>query len=302
MNKEDIKVSLVVPCYNEEKNIEKFIKCVEKSFENKILNYEIIFVNDGSKDNTLNEMQKNVSSNIKIINFSRNFGKEAAMYAGLKKCDGEYIVIIDADLQQDPSYIIKMKEILDDNSKYDEVAAYQSKRKEGKILTIFKNKFYDIMSKETGLDMKSAASDFRMFRKSVINAILMLGEKSRFSKGIFSYVGFNIYYIPYDVKEREFGNTKWNLKKLLKYAINGIADFSLNPLYLQLKVGIFMFIVSIVMLIMVIINNGELYWKITTTVLLIISIENMLFGITNFYIGKIFTEVKNRPIYIEKEK
>lgn len=302
MNKEDIKVSLVVPCYNEEKNIEKFIKCVEKSFENKILNYEIIFVNDGSKDNTLNEMQKNVSSNIKIINFSRNFGKEAAMYAGLKKCDGGYIVIIDADLQQDPSYIIKMKEILDDNSKYDEVAAYQSKRKEGKILTIFKNKFYDIMSKETGLDMKSAASDFRMFRKSVINAILMLGEKSRFSKGIFSYVGFNIYYIPYDVKEREFGNTKWNLKKLLKYAINGIADFSLNPLYLQLKVGIFMFIVSIVMLIMVIINNGELYWKITTTVLLIISIENMLFGITNFYIGKIFTEVKNRPIYIEKEK
>ena len=224
------------------------------------------------------------------------------MYAGLKKCDGEYIVIIDADLQQDPSYIIKMKEILDDNSKYDEVAAYQSKRKEGKILTIFKNKFYDIMSKETGLDMKSAASDFRMFRKSVINAILMLGEKSRFSKGIFSYVGFNIYYIPYDVKERKFGNTKWNLKKLLKYAINGIADFSLNPLYLQLKVGIFMFIVSIVMLIMVIINNGELYWKITTTVLLIISIENMLFGITNFYIGKIFTEVKNRPIYIEKEK
>ena len=302
MNKEDIKVSLVVPCYNEEKNIEKFIKCVEKSFENKILNYEIIFVNDGSKDNNLNEMQKNVSNNITIINFSRNFGKEAAMYAGLKKCDGEYIVIIDADLQQDPSYIIKMKEILDDNSKYDEVAAYQSKRKEGKILTIFKNKFYDIMSKETGLDMKSAASDFRMFRKSVINAILMLGEKSRFSKGIFSYVGFNIYYIPYDVKERKFGNTKWNLKKLLKYAINGIADFSLNPLYLQLKVGIFMFIVSIVMLIMVIINNGELYWKITTTVLLIISIENMLFGITNFYIGKIFTEVKNRPIYIEKEK
>lgn len=303
MNEENIEVSLIVPCFNEEKNIKNFVESVKKNFKGKISDYEIIFVNDGSKDNTLIEIEKSMenSSNIKLVNFSRNFGKEAAMYAGLEQCNGKYSVIIDADLQQDPKYIVEMKEILDSNKEYDEIAAYQDKRKEGKFVTILKDRFYEVMSKETGLNMKNAASDFRMFRKDVVNVILMLSEKSRFSKGIFSYVGFNIYYIPYEVKEREFGETKWNLKKLLKYALNGITDFSVSPLYIQLKFGLLTFVISIIMLIITCINNGDLYWKITETVLLIISIENILFGVTNFYIGKIFTEIKNRPIYIERK-
>ncbi len=302
LDKDEIELSLIVPCYNEEKNIKYFIESVEKCFLNKIQKYEIIFINDGSKDNTLLELENNINDNIRIINFSRNFGKESAMYAGLEKCIGKYVAIIDADLQQNPEYIIKMKEILDKNQNYDEVAAYQNIRKEGRFISFIKNKFYTVMSKETGLDMRNSASDFRMFRRNVVKAILLLSEKSRFSKGIFSYVGFNIFYIPYDVTERKFGETKWNLKKLLKYAINGITDFSINLLYLQFKIGIFTLILSIAMLVLSIINEWELYWKIISTVLIIISIESVLCGITNFYIGKIFTEIKNRPIYIEKEK
>ncbi len=302
LDKDEIEVSLVVPCYNEEKNIKNFIESVDKCFKNKIEKYEIIFINDGSKDNTLLELENNINDNIRIVNFSRNFGKESAMYAGLEKSVGKYTVIIDADLQQNPQYIIKMKEILDNNKNYDEVAAYQDKRKEKKLITFIKNKFYTVMSKETGLDMKNSASDFRMFRKNVVNAILLLSEKSRFSKGIFSYVGFNICYIPYEVQDRQFGETKWNLNNLLKYAINGITDFSINPLYLQFKIGLVTLIISIVMLLLSIIYEWGLYGKIISTVLIITSIENMLCGVTNFYIGKIFTEVKNRPIYIEKEK
>lgn len=296
-----VDVSIIVPCYNEEKNVENFIKTLNKNFKGKIKNYEVIFVNDGSKDNTLKKLEKSINENMKIINFSKNFGKESAMFAGLKEANGRYVAIIDADLQQNPKYLLDMKKILDEHSEYDEVAAYQEKRKE-KILTKFlKNKFYKIMSEQTKLDVGKTTSDFRMFRRNVLEAILSLSEKSRFSKGIFAYVGFNIFYIPYQVKEREHGKSTWNLTKLFNYAINGITDFSVKPLLWQIEFGVFQLVVSVILLIIFACNKLNSAWITLAILLIVTAIQSILSGINNFYVGKILTETKNRPTYIVKD-
>ena len=296
-----VDVSVIVPCYNEEQNVENFIKTLVKNFSGKIKNYEVVFVNDGSKDNTLQKLEKYINNKMKIINFSKNFGKESAMLSGLKEAKGNYIAIIDADLQQDPKYLIDMKKILDEHSEYDEVAAYQEKRKE-KILTKFlKNKFYKIMSEQTKLDVGKTTSDFRMFRRNVLEAILSLSEKSRFSKGIFAYVGFNIFYIPYQVKEREHGKSTWNLTKLFNYAINGITDFSVKPLLWQIEFGVFQLVVSVILLIIFACNKLNSAWITLAILLIVTAIQSILSGINNFYVGKILIETKDRPTYIIKD-
>ena len=294
-------VSVIIPCYNEEKNIVPFYNEINNAFKGKIKKYELIFVNDGSTDNTKNKINEIVDSNCIIVNFSKNFGKEAAMYAGLNKSKGEYVVIIDSDLQQDPKYIVEMKEILDNDSSIDEVCAYQKKRIENPISKLFKFCFYRIMSKETNLDIKSKASDFRMFRRKVVDAIKLLSEKSRFSKGIFAYVGFNIKYIPYEVNKRVYGKSKYNLKSLFKYAFNGITDFSVKPLYLQIKFGILVLLSGIITLIISLLSDLGLNFILFSILLIVISIMTILNGISSYYIGKIFIEVKNRPVYIEDE-
>lgn len=304
-----MKLSFVIPCYNEESNVKLIHDEIAKIFL-PLYKYEIIFVNDGSSDNTLKslkEILKNSKTKIKVINFSRNFGKEAAIYAGLKEAKGDYISLIDADMQQDPKYVLEMVSFLDKNEEYDSVAMYQDKRKEGKVLAFFKKSFYKIINKISDTKFQSNASDFRTFRKCVIKSVLELKEYYRFSKGIFSWVGYNTYYMPYTVKERATGTTKWSFKKLFKYALDGIISFTTAPLKMATYIGLMSSFASIVYLIFVIIQ--KLAWGIdipgyATIITLILFLGGMqLFslGIIGEYIGRNYIETKNRPIYIAKE-
>ena len=203
-----MKLSLVVPCYNEEGNICAFYTEAKRVFDAEDYEYEIIFVNDGSRDKTQEELEKVYNlheTNIVIEMFSRNFGKEAAIYAGFQKASGDLVTVIDADLQQRPEIVVKMVKILLENEEYDCVAAYQEERLEGKMVGGLKNMFYKIINKTSEIEFYPGASDFRTFRRTVVDAILSLPEYHRFSKGIFSWVGFNTCYIPYIAEERNAG-------------------------------------------------------------------------------------------------
>ncbi len=304
-----MKLSLVVPCYNEEGNVKRFAQTVEQDFEGKITDYEIIFINDGSTDKTikmLEELVKESKQNIKVINFSRNFGKESAMYAGLKEAKGDYVTIIDADLQQDPKYVLRMTDILDKNSEYDAVVACQKQRKESFIFKFFKRAFYKIINKMSDTEFVMGASDFRTFRRSIVEAILGMEEYYRFSKGIFSFVGFNSYYINYEVQARTSGETKWSFLKLFKYAIDGIVSFSATPLRLATIVGLFISLLSLIYLVIVIIQkiffSIEIagYATIVTLILLLGGIQLLCIGIIGEYLARTYVETKNRPKYIIK--
>lgn len=297
-----VKLSLIVPCYNEEGNVENFLRETRQALKGYTDSYELIFVNDGSKDSTPAKLRKifneNKDVNIKVINFSRNFGKEAAMYAGFIQSAGEYITIIDADLQQDPKYAVEMAEILDSNPDCDMVAAYQAQRKEGKALSKGKHLFYKTISKMTGIDFISDASDFRTMRKCVADTIVALPEYHRFSKGIFSWVGYNTVSIPYEVRERESGETKWNLKKLMAYAVEGIMAYTDKPLKMPLYLGAILMVIS---LILGVLGLFVPYYGIISAILFVGSLVLVCQGINGAYLGKVHTQVKDRPIFIAKE-
>ena len=211
----DVKLSLVVPCYNEAENVALFQEETIKAFRDCGYPYEIIFVDDGSQDATLHQLKKlyaNGKCPVKVISFSRNFGKESALYAGLQHADGDYISLIDADLQQRPEIVRDMVAFLDENPDYDVVAAYQDRRNEGKVLSFFKKSFYKIINKLSDVALQPEASDFRTYRRSVKDSILELGEYHRFSKGIFAWVGYNTKFIPYTACERAHGVTKWSFR------------------------------------------------------------------------------------------
>ena len=213
-----MKLSLVVPCYNEEKNVSLFYNEVKKDFADVDFDYELVFVNDGSHDATYKELRKLCDGDIpvKIVNFSRNFGKESAMYAGLRESEGDYVTIIDADLQQKPSIALEMVRMLDAEPEYDCIAAFQESRKESKLLVFFKKSFYKLINKYADTDFVQGASDFRTFRRPMVEAILSMDEYFRFSKGLFSWVGFNAKFIPYEVQERATGESKWSFRKLFR--------------------------------------------------------------------------------------
>ncbi len=297
-----VKHSLIVPCYNEEGNVENFLRETREAMKAYTDSYEIIFVNDGSKDATPKKLRdifrENKDVRIKVINFSRNFGKEAAMYAGFTKASGEYITIIDADLQQDPKYAVEMAKILDSDPDCDMVAAYQSERKEGKAISKAKHVFYKTISKMTGIDFISDASDFRTIRKSVADTIVALPEYHRFSKGIFSWVGYNTVSIPYEVRERESGETKWNLKKLIAYAFEGIMAYTDKPLKLPLYLGVALLAISVIF---GIIGLFVSYYGIISAILFVGGLVLICQGISGAYLGKVHTQVKERPIFIAKE-
>lgn len=304
-----MKLSIVIPCYNEENNVELIYNEIKNNFK-KIKDYEIIFINDGSKDNTIGNLKhinKKAHENIKIINFSRNFGKEAAMYAGLKESRGEYVSIIDADMQQDPKLVLEMVEFLDKHQDYDSVATFQQERKEGKVLTFFKDCFYKIINKMSETAFIQGASDFRTFRRTMVDSILSLGEYYRFSKGIFSWVGYNTYYMPYEVKERATGKTTWSFWKLFKYAIEGIVSFSTAPLRLATFIGLVSSFVSIIYLLVVIIQKIFFsiavpgYATIVVLILLIGGLQLFSLGLLGEYVARTYVETKRRPIYIAKE-
>lgn len=298
-----IKHSLVVPCFNEEGNVENFLREVREKFSNYPERYEIIFVNDGSRDATPKKLRQLVADtddiSITVINFSRNFGKEAAMYAGFTKARGEYVTVIDADLQQDPKYVLEMEAILDEDPDCDMVAAYQAQRHEGKFITFCKSSFYKVITKMSGIDFVSDASDFRTLRRSVVDTILALPEYHRFSKGIFSWVGYNTRTIPYEVRDRESGETKWNFKKLLRYAFEGIMAYTDAPLKLPFFFSAAMLILAVVMLVLTFCLGSA--WIILAVAFAVGSILSFSQGLLGAYVGKIHTEVKGRPIFIAKE-
>lgn len=304
-----MKQSFICPCYNEEKNIKPFAKAVLDAFANTD-EYELVFINDGSADNTIGELKKlkkESCQNIKIINFSRNFGKEAAMYAGLEHCRGEYITIIDTDLQQNPEIVKKMINILENDESVDSVCACQENRQENAFFKFCKKSFYKFADKYTDTHFVDGASDFRTFRKSVKDAILSMGEYYRFSKGIFSWVGFNTKYIPYTAESRKNGKSSFNFSKLLKYGIDGIIAFSTVPLKISGYIGgatIFLSIIYIIItLIRKFVSNIDVdgFTQLVILISFLGGIQLFTTGIMGEYLAKNYIETKKRPIYIARE-
>ena len=305
-----MKLSLVVPCYNEAENVANFQKAVIGAFDGCGYDYEIIFVDDGSRDATLHNLRKLHAAQacpVKVVSFSRNFGKEAGMYAGLQHASGEYISLIDADLQQRPEIVRNMVEILDAQPEVDVVAAYQDRRGEGKVLSFFKKNFYAIINKLSKVTLQPDASDFRTFRRSVRDSIVELTEYHRFSKGIFAWVGYNTHFIPYTACERAAGTTKWSFWKLVNYAIEGIIGYSTAPLRLATVLGVATGVGAIFYLLWVIIE--KLIWGIAvpgyaTIIVLILffaCVQLFCIGIIGEYVGRTFEQTKDRPVYIAKE-
>ena len=305
-----IKLSLVVPCYNEGENVIPFHEAVLNAFRDCGYAIEIVYVDDGSRDATLHNLKKIYARQdcpVKIISFSRNFGKEAGIYAGLQHASGDYISLIDADLQQRPEIVRDMVQMLEEQPAYDIVAAYQDRRNEGKVLSFFKKSFYSIINSLSKVPLQADASDFRTFRRSVRDSILELGEYHRFSKGIFAWVGYNTLFIPYTACPRQNGSTKWSFWKLLNYAMEGIVGFSTAPLRLATILGSATGVAALIYLICVILEKlikGIAVPGYATIIVLLLfysSMQLFCIGIIGEYVGRNFEQSKNRPIYIAKE-
>ena len=305
-----MKLSIIVPTFNEEGNIEKLYEKITKQCEN--IKYEIIFINDGSSDKSLMKIENLYNKDkkhIRYINFSRNFGKEASMLAGLKHSNGEYTVIIDCDLQQNPKYLIPMLNHLETHPDTDQIAMVMKNRnKESFFNRTCKNMFYKLLNKLSDVKFVNGASDFRMFRRNIVDAIISLEENNRFSKGIFSWIGFNTEYMYYEVEKRNSGKTKFNTKNQIKYAIEGILNFSNAPLRIATYTGCGMsliaFIYTIYLIIKTLILGKDIpgYASIICAILLIGGIQLLILGIIGEYISKNYSETKKRPIYICKNK
>lgn len=303
------KISIVVPCYNEESNINSFyeemIKTLEKVKEN--YSYEIIFVNDGSNDQTEVEVKKirKTDKNVILISFSRNFGKEAAIYAGLNNATGDLVALIDADLQHPPITILEM--IKGINEGYDVVATKRKNRKgEPVIKSAFSKLFYKMM--RMFIPIEKNVQDFRLMKKEVVDAIISLKEYNRFSKGIFTWVGFKIKYIEIENIERKAGKTKWSFRKLFNYAIEGITSFTTAPLKASTLMGFCISIIAIISTIVIILQtliygkDVPGYASIITAILFMGGVQLISIGILSEYISKMYLEIKKRPKYIIKKE
>lgn len=302
-------LSLVVPSYNEEKNIPLFYDTVKETFEGKIENYEVIFIDDGSTDGTyreITELHKRYQ-NVRAVSFSRNFGKEAAIYAGLKASRGDLVCLIDADLQQHPRVVLEMLEEMRDDESIDCVAAYQKKRIEGKLMSFVKGSYYRLINRISDVNYVKNASDFRLMKRQMVDAILSLSESQRFSKGIFSFVGFRTKYIPFIAEERANGTTKFPLRKLVKYATSGLTAFSTAPLKFSAYLGILSAIGSIVYFIVLLVMKFGMSLPVPSygipAVLLLFmgGVQLFCLGIVGSYIAKMHVELKHRPIYIARD-
>ena len=304
------KISVVVPCYNEEDVLELFNVEMEKlRKELKNVTLEVIYINDGSADNTLNilrELAKKDKNN-KYISFSKNFGKESGIYAGLKNATGDYVVVIDADLQHNPRTIIDMYNILKEKE-YDSVAVRRVDRKgEKKLLSFFSRIFYKVIKAISQIEVVDGEMDFRMMNKKMYKAVLKLSETNRFSKGIFSWVGFNTKWLEQENIERAAGTTKWSFWKLVTYSMSGITAFSTMPLIISSVIGLIFCLLSFILVIYVVIKTiivGVLTpgWASTVCIIFLTSgVQLFCIGILGQYLGKTYIESKNRPLYITKE-
>ncbi len=297
-----MKLSLVVPCFNEEKNVPLFYKEAHETFSRAGIEYELVFVDDGSSDNTFAIIKRLCTGPVPVraISFSRNFGKEAAMMAGLAEATGDYVAVIDADLQQRPSIVVDMVRMLDSDKSVDCVAAYQNTRDESGVLNFFKNSFYDIINLFSETKFHQGASDFRCFRRQMVEAVLSMKECYRFSKGLFSWVGFNTSYIPYKAEQRAQGESKWSFKKLFLYAVDGIEAFTVAPLRLPLLLSAAFLVISLILFIVFMIVN-----KAFVDIAVIFFVGGVILGcvgIIGEYLAKTYVQGKNRPVYIVKEK
>lgn len=303
------KISIIVPCYNEEDVLEIFYNKITEVSKDIEADFEYIFVDDGSTDKTLEILKKhrNMDERVRYISFSRNFGKEGAMYAGLEAATGDYIAIMDADLQDPPDLLKEMYETLL-TKEYDCVATKRKTRKGEPVIRSFLSRmFYKIINKMTSTEIVDGARDYRLMSRRMVDSILEVTEYNRFSKGIFSWVGFKTKWIAYDNVERAAGKTKWNFWKLFKYSIEGITAFTTTPLVVSAVIGILFCVLAFVM-ILVIIFKTLMYgdpvsgWPSTICIILFVSgIQLFCLGIMGEYIAKGYMEVKNRPIYVVKE-
>lgn len=304
-------ISIIVPCYNEEESLPFFYDEIKKvSKEMNYVNFEYIFVDDGSSDNTLNILKKYSKSDnrVKYITLSRNFGKEAAMYAGLEHSKGEYVAIMDADLQDPPSLLPEMYNYIV-NEDYDTIGTRRVNRiGEPPIRSFFARKFYKLINKISKLEMVDGARDYRLMKRVVVDSILTIKEYNRYSKGLFSFVGFKTKWIEFENKERVAGTTKWSFFKLLVYAIEGITAYSTVPLAISAVIGIVFCLIAFLAIIYIVIKTlifGDPVggWPSLACMILFVSgIQLFCIGILGQYLSKTYLETKNRPIYIIREK
>ncbi len=302
-------LDVIIPTFNEEDNIEPLYK--ELSNTLKDIKYNLIFIDDGSTDKTLSKLikvYKKDTNHIKIISFTRNFGKDAAIYAGLKESTGKYISIIDSDLQQHPKHILEMIDFLDKNEDYDEVAMVNSYTNESFIQKKMKKSFYKLMTKITHCNFEVGASDFRTIRNYVAKTLIDLKETNRFTKGLFAWTGFNVKYLKYTPDKRLHGKSKFNFRKQINYAIDGILNFSTSPmklaLYLGSTISIFSFIYLVYLIIKTLILGKDVpgFASIMCVLLLLGGVILTLLGLIGEYVARIYMETKQRPIYISKIK
>ena len=302
------KISIIVPCYNEEQAIPYFYEEITKVAKEMKNDFEFIFVNDGSKDKTIEIVKEYAKKDkrVKFIHFSRNFGKEAAMYAGLELSTGDYVAIMDADLQDPPALLPQMVSILEDeNSDYDSVGTRRVTRKgEPPIRSFFARKFYKIINKMSKIEMVDGARDYRLMKRQVVNSILELKEYNRYSKGLFEFVGYNTKWLEFENVERVAGETKWSFWKLFLYAIEGIVAFSTAPLAIASIVGFIFCLVSFIMILVIIIKtlafgDPTTGWPSLVCIIFFVSgIQLFCLGIIGEYLSKTYLETKKRPIGI----
>ncbi len=307
----DLKVflSLIIPCFNEEASVLLFYESVLHTFENIECEYEFIFVDDGSTDKTLSvikELSKK-DNRVHFASFSRNFGKESAMLAGMKAAKGDYIAVLDADGQDPPALIPEMLKIVS-SGEYDCVGTRRVTRKgEPPVRSFFARRFYALMKHITDIDIVDGARDFRLMNRKYLEAVLELPERNRFSKGLFPWVGFRVKWLEYENIERKAGETKWSFWRLFLYSLDGITAFSTKPLAIASFMGIILFLVSILGIIVIIIrkivwDNSAFGWASLVCIILLCSgLQLFALGILGQYLAKTYTEVKKRPHYIIKE-
>ena len=305
------KISIIIPCYNEQESIPFFYEEINKISKDLKYNFEFIFVNDGSKDNTISIIKKysKKDKRVKYIHFSRNFGKEAAMYAGLKYSTGDYIAIMDADLQDPPSLLPEMLNTLEDKDlDYDCVGTRRVTRKgEPPIRSFFARMFYKIINKISKIEMVDGARDYRLMSRQMVDSILELKEYNRYSKGLFQFVGYNTKWLEYENIERVAGETKWSFWKLFIYALEGIMAFSTVPLAISSIAGIIFCIIAFILIIAIIVRtiifgDPTSGWPSLACIIFFVSgIQLFCIGIIGQYLSKTYLETKNRPIFFVKE-
>lgn len=304
------KLAVVVPCYNESESLPIFYPAIRDILEKTGKENQLLFVNDGSKDETQNLLYELASTDqhVSYISFSRNFGKEAALLAGLQHAKGDYICVMDADLQDPPEMLFDMISILDEDQA--DVAAARRMDREGepKIRSFFSDLFYKVINRISDTEIVNGARDFRLMKKEVVDVIVSMPERNRFSKGLFSWVGFRTKWLPYSHTDRAAGSTKWSFWKLFKYALDGIENFSNAPLYISSGFGILMTLISIISLIFLIVRKlifGDPVagWASSICIIIFIGgIQLFCLGIVGQYLAKVYTETKNRPPYVIASK